>query len=105
MWWGLETNIPTGWILCDGTGGTPDLRDRFIVNPPTYPQGSTGGAQGGAGTFTGDGHRHFMNAAPDDIGSFVGVSSWTGFEAGSGNLDFKNFRLKFYALCYIMYTG
>jgi microcystin-dependent protein len=23
--------IPQGWALCDGTAGTPDLRDRFIV--------------------------------------------------------------------------
>ncbi|GAI05378.1 unnamed protein product, partial [marine sediment metagenome] len=24
-------NIPPGWFLCDGTHGTPDLRDKFIV--------------------------------------------------------------------------
>ena len=23
--------IPDGWHLCDGTGGTPDLRDRFLM--------------------------------------------------------------------------
>lgn len=23
--------IPTGWVLCDGRNGTPDLRDRFII--------------------------------------------------------------------------
>ena len=23
--------IPNGWHLCDGTGGTPDLRDRFLM--------------------------------------------------------------------------
>jgi hypothetical protein len=31
MWHGLVINIPSGWALCDGTGGTPDLRDRFLV--------------------------------------------------------------------------
>jgi hypothetical protein len=31
MWSGTITNIPSGWALCDGTNGTPDLRDRFIV--------------------------------------------------------------------------
>ncbi|MBI2618894.1 MAG: hypothetical protein HYW57_02325 [Ignavibacteriales bacterium] len=30
MWSGLLANIPSGWALCDGTNGTPDLRDRFI---------------------------------------------------------------------------
>lgn len=29
MWSG--TNIPEGWALCDGTNGTPNLKDRFIV--------------------------------------------------------------------------
>lgn len=31
MWSGLIANIPAGWALCDGTGGTPDLSGKFIV--------------------------------------------------------------------------
>lgn len=31
MWSGSIASIPAGWALCDGTNGTPDLRDRFIV--------------------------------------------------------------------------
>lgn len=31
FWAGLSTAIPAGWHLCDGTSGTPDLRDKFIV--------------------------------------------------------------------------
>lgn len=31
MWSGSIASIPTGWALCDGTNGTPDLRERFIV--------------------------------------------------------------------------
>ena len=30
MWSGPANAIPEGWHLCDGTSGTPDLRDRFI---------------------------------------------------------------------------
>ncbi len=30
-WTGLSTAVPSGWHLCDGTNGTVDLRDRFIV--------------------------------------------------------------------------
>lgn len=30
-WYGEEANVPEGWHICDGTGGTPDLRDRFIM--------------------------------------------------------------------------
>lgn len=31
MWSGTIATIPAGWQLCDGTNGTPDLRDKFIV--------------------------------------------------------------------------
>jgi len=31
MWSGSIASIPSGWVLCDGTNGTPDLRDRFVV--------------------------------------------------------------------------
>ena len=31
MWSGTIATIPTGWVLCDGTNSTPDLRDRFII--------------------------------------------------------------------------
>ncbi len=38
MWSGAVGQIPTGWRLCDGTNGTPDLSGRFIVG---YQSGST----------------------------------------------------------------
>ena len=31
MWSGAIMSIPSGWSLCDGNNGTPDLRSRFIV--------------------------------------------------------------------------
>ena len=37
--------VPTGWALCDGTNGTPDLRGKFILaSSGSYPVGSSGGA-------------------------------------------------------------
>jgi hypothetical protein len=45
MWSGSVVSIPSGWLLCDGTNGTPDLRDRFIVGAGgTYTVNDTGGA-------------------------------------------------------------
>ena len=45
MWGGSADTIPRGWALCDGTNGTPDLLDRFVVaSGKNYPQGSKGGA-------------------------------------------------------------
>lgn len=38
--------IPEGWAICDGTGGTPDLRDRFVLAAgTTYSLWDTGGAE------------------------------------------------------------
>ncbi len=45
MWSGPVEQIPTGWALCNGQNGTPDLRDRFIVGAGnSYAVASTGGA-------------------------------------------------------------
>lgn len=45
MWSGTKANIPTGWALCDGSSGTPDLTDRFIMGvSSTYDINTTGGA-------------------------------------------------------------
>lgn len=30
-WYGDKANIPDGFALCDGSNGTPDLRNRFLV--------------------------------------------------------------------------
>lgn len=35
MWSGTQATIPNGWALCDGSGGTPDLRNRFIYGCDT----------------------------------------------------------------------
>ena len=43
MWAG--TVAPTGWALCDGQNGRPDLRDKFIVGlGNTYSLADQGGA-------------------------------------------------------------
>jgi microcystin-dependent protein len=43
MWESLVP--PTGWVVCDGANGTPDLRDRFILGAgSTYNPGQTGGS-------------------------------------------------------------
>jgi hypothetical protein len=36
---------PTGWAFCDGTNGTPDLRDRFVIQASgTHLFNSSGGS-------------------------------------------------------------
>lgn len=46
MWSGSIASIPEGWALCNGSNGTPDLRDRFIVGAgSSYSVGNKGGAK------------------------------------------------------------
>lgn len=44
LWSGAVNAIPSGWALCDGNNGTPDLRDRFVVGAGySYAVGAQGG--------------------------------------------------------------
>jgi microcystin-dependent protein len=68
MWSGTMEDIPTGWALCDGTNGTLDLRNRFIIGAgDLYAVGNTGGSANatlvshthtGNTTTTSDNHAH-----------------------------------------------
>jgi hypothetical protein len=45
MWSGPRSAVPAGWHVCDGSNGTPDLRDRFVVGAGlSYQPLDTGGA-------------------------------------------------------------
>lgn len=45
LWYGSIGSVPAGWYLCDGTNGTPDLRNRFVVGAgSTYSVSQTGGS-------------------------------------------------------------
>jgi hypothetical protein len=43
LWSGTATAVPQSWALCDGTGGTPDLRSKFVMGAGTVAAGTTGG--------------------------------------------------------------
>lgn len=56
MWYGIAAAVPVGWSICDGTNGTPDLRDKFVIGAgSTYAKGSTGGS---ASTTSASGGAH-----------------------------------------------
>jgi hypothetical protein len=77
MWSGSIASVPTGWYLCDGTNGTPDLRNRFIVGAgSTYAVNATGGSADAivvAHTHTGTtstvdiNHTHYFAATTDGM--------------------------------------
>ena len=60
MWSGTIATIPDGWALCDGTNGTPDLRDRFIVGARQDDGGIAKTTVKGSLMLTGGEHEHTL---------------------------------------------
>lgn len=71
MWSGAVGAVPSGWLLCDGTNGTPNLKNRFIVGAgDAYAVGATGGAD--SVTLTESqipGHTHVISATTASAGA------------------------------------
>jgi hypothetical protein len=57
MWSGTNASIPSGWALCDGNNGTPDLHDRFIMGDTSDARGA-GGSSHTATSSTNGSHSH-----------------------------------------------
>jgi microcystin-dependent protein len=71
MWSGSVASIPSGWALCNGSNGTPDLRNRFVVGAgSTYAVDATGGSADAVVVS----HTHTMNAAGDHVHSYTAAS-------------------------------
>ena len=80
MWSGSIASIPSGWVLCNGSSGTPDLRDRFIVGAgSSYNPGNTGGSA----DATLVSHSHF--GTTDSAGVHSHTYLGTEVPGGSGN--------------------
>ncbi len=121
MWSGSAAAIPSGWNLCDGTNGTPNLIGKFIK------AASTAGATGGS-TVTGahtlsisemPSHDHDLITGRNDNGNYhasggnkghVGNGftatynvgrSWIGNEGGGGSHS-HTAEPPYFELCYIM---
>lgn len=45
MWSGSVASVPTGWSICNGANGTPNLQDKFVVGAGSgYAVAATGGS-------------------------------------------------------------
>ena len=104
MWNGVVGTIPAGWVLCDGTNGTPDLRDRFVPGAGgALAPGDTGGAVNHDHSFTATPHLHTI---PPGTGINTGFSfqTTTTAVADTGIVDDASSLPPFHALLFIMKT-
>lgn len=128
IWSGSVGSIPSGWVLCNGSNSTPDLRDKFVIGAgSTYAVGGTGGSKDAVvvshthtATVTDPGHAHLYGNTALNIqagsnatqlqnnpvgvstnSAVTGITVSNSTEGVSGN----NANLPpYYALCYIMKT-
>lgn len=89
MWSGSVASVPTGWSICNGANGTPNLQDRFIVGAGS---GYGVGATGGDATVTLNinqipSHNHSIE---DSGNHYHGAQTQAGFDV-SGNGDAARF--------------
>ena len=102
MWAGLVSGIPTGWALCDGTNGTPDLRDKFVpCVGPLFAVGSEGGSVSHTHALSSDNHTHTINPGTD-LESEPAYGLTTGEVIGSLTTPAASNIPPSYRLAYIM---
>jgi len=113
IWSGATNNIPTGWQLCDGTNGSPDLRDKFVVGAGSnYAVDATGGSKDAVVVE----HKHTTSV--DNAPLFPANGGITIGYGGAGGYPATNFTMQnegvsgtdknlppYYALCYIYCTA
>lgn len=116
IWSGAIDKIPNGWVLCDGTNGTPNLTDRFILGAGnSYSVGAVGGEAEHTLTInempshshtitvqnnSENGSNNIVNTVGSSGSSYEFSNTWTTNDSG-GTLPHNNMP-PYYALCYIM---
>lgn len=126
IWSGSIGSIPAGWVLCNGSNGTPDLRDRFVIAAgSTYAVGATGGSADAivvshthTATVTDPGHAHNISVGGGAGGAQIMVgnpasntyttnSAVTGISVSNATAGTSGTGANlppYYALAYIMKT-
>jgi hypothetical protein len=128
IWSGSSASIPSGWLLCDGSSSTPDLRNRFVVGATsTYAVGATGGSADAivvshthTATVTDSGHTHTVVVGNQGVQNLAGgggagsnttgatlttASNTTGITVANSTTGSSGTNANlppYYALCYIM---
>ena len=106
MWSGAIADIPTGWVLCDGTNSTPDLRNRFVIGAIADADSDYDVGDTGDGTIPA--HTHALRTQ-DGAGNnprfelTTTAYKTTAYSTESFGTGTKNIAI-YYALAFIMKT-
>ena len=74
LWSGSIGSIPSGYVLCNGSNGTPDLRDRFVIGAGnTYAVDATGGSKDAVVVS----HSHTASSSASDSGHTHTLNEYT----------------------------
>jgi hypothetical protein len=95
MWSGSVASIPSGWYLCNGANGTPNLQDRFVVAAGNnYAVGATGGTTDAV--VVAHSHTATSTSTVTDPTHSHGVANNTGgSQMGMGNVSGRNYGIGF----------
>jgi hypothetical protein len=101
LWSGSIGSIPAGWVLCNGSNGTPDLRNRFVVGAgSTYAVNGTGGSADAivvshthTASVTDPGHNHLSYVCDDSAQPFFNPTAVSGL--GTGGVSESNEQRNF----------
>jgi microcystin-dependent protein len=132
LWSGSIATIPTGWVLCNGSNSTPDLRNRFVIGAHSDNTGVANTTVTGSSTLTGGskdavvvshnhsitdpGHAHAYTYSTVDTGGGTGgfspnnagtttSAAVTSISVNTAGVSGTNENLvPYYALAYIMKT-
>ncbi len=103
LWSGSVASIPGGWALCKGAGGTPDLRNSFVIGAgDTYPVDDTGGATTHGHSASSPPHGHQINTNDFVKGSGSGMSTYTNNDSCLITVNDGDNVPPYFALAYIM---
>jgi hypothetical protein len=84
IWSGAANAIPSGWLLCNGSSGTPDLRNRFVVGAgSTYAVGATGGSADAIVVS----HTHTATSVVTDSGHIHNMAMYVGSGSGFASIQ------------------
>jgi hypothetical protein len=91
MWSGTIASIPSGWVLCNGSNGTPDLRNKFVIGAHTDSAGVAYSTVTGSNTQTGGtkdaivvSHTHTATSTVTDPGH---LHTFTNYSNAGGASD------------------